>query len=113
MSVLDRAREHYADVLRSEPTAISIPEWGEDFFVRPSVNMRAKMEIQRAFTDQSRLADAFALTLIHYLCNKQGDPIFTKGDLMELKTQVDPDVLIRVAGEIGALQPKTEDAEGN
>ena len=115
MSVLDRAREHYRDVLDSPPHAISIPEWGDDgdFYVRPSINMKAKMEIQRAFSDASRMADAFALTVIHYLVNKDKEPVFTKADLVELKAQVDPDTLIRVAGEIADLQPKAEDIEGN
>jgi len=54
-----------------------------------------------------------ALTLIYYLIDDNGEPCFKKLELVEIVRSVDPDVLIRVAGEIAEMQPKDEDMEKN
>jgi hypothetical protein len=51
--------------------------------------------------------------LIYYLVDADGDPCFKKADLFDMCRSIDPDVLIRVAGEIAELQPKAEEIEGN
>lgn len=113
MSVLDTAREHYKNVLGSTPKSLVIEEWGGEFFVRPQISARRKLEIQQKLTDGKNMAEGLALTLIYYLVNKDGEPVFNKGEVMDLCSHVDPDVLIRVAGQIGEMQPKMEDVEGN
>ena len=112
MSVLEQAKAHYQEVLAVDPKPLTIPEWGGQYFVRPQISVKKKMEIQAKLTGE-KMDEGIALSLIYYLVDAENNPIFNKGDLFEMIRAVDPDVLIRVAGEIADLQPKKEDIEGN
>lgn len=112
MSLLDKAQEHYQEVLTQEPKPIEIPEWGGTYYVRPQISVKNKMEIQQKLTGE-KMDEGLALTLIYYLVDKNGEPVLKKPDRITLMRSVDPDVLIRVAGEIADMQPKAEDLEGN
>lgn len=112
MSVLETAKAHYQEVLSVDPKPIVISEWGGEFFVRPQISVKKKMEIQAKLTGD-KMDEGLALSLIYYLVDSENKPLFNKGDLIEMCRAVDPDVLIRVAGEIADMQPKAEDVEGN
>jgi len=112
MSVLDRAKAHYVEVLSADPKPLAIAEWGGEFFVRPQISVKKKMEIQQKLTSE-KMDEGLALSLIYYLVDSEGKACFTKADLFEMCRSIDPDVLIRVAGEIAELQPSQEEIEGN
>jgi hypothetical protein len=82
------------------------------YFVRPQISVKKKMEIQQKLTSD-KMDEGLALTLIYYLIDDNGEPCFKKLELVEIVRSVDPDVLIRVAGEIAEMQPKDEDMEKN
>lgn len=112
MSILDQAKKHYQDVLSSDPKPIEIPEWGGQYFVRPQISVKKKMEIQAKLTGD-KMDEGLALTLIYYMINGNGDACFKKADMVEICRSVDPDVLIRVASEIAEMQPQADDIAGN
>ena len=109
---MDAAKAHYDGVLSADPKPLTIPEWGGTFYVRPQISVKKKMEIQAKLTDD-KMDEGLALSLIYYLVDADGDPCFKKADLFDMCRSIDPDVLIRVAGEIAEMQPKAEDVEGN
>ena len=94
MSILAKAKTHYQSVLAADPKPIEIEEWGGRYFVRPQISVKKKMEIQQKLTS-----------------DKMG--CFTKPELTEIVRSIDPDVLIRVAGEIADMQPTADDLEKN
>ena len=112
MTALDKAKAHYQSVLSADPHPIEIPEWGGSMFVRPQISVKKKMEIQSKLTGD-KMDEGLALSVIYYLVDGEGNNCFRKGDLLDMTRQIDPDVLIRVAGEIAELQPSVEDVEGN
>lgn len=112
MSILDKAKSHYQSVLAADPKPIEIEEWGGRYYVRPQISVKKKMEIQQRLTSD-KMDEGLALTVIYYLCQEDGESCFTKPELTEIVRSVDPDVLIRVAGEIADMQPKAEDLEKN
>jgi len=112
MSILEKAKQHYQDVLAQEPKPLDIPEWGGRYFVRPQISVKKKMEMQSKLTSD-KMDEGLALTLIYYLVHENGEPCFKKLEMVEICRSVDPDVLIRVAGEIADMQPKAEDIAGN
>lgn len=109
---MDAAKAHYDGVLSADPKPLTIEEWGGTFYVRPQISVKKKMEIQAKLTGD-KMDEGLALSLIYYLVDADGDPCFKKADLFDMCRSIDPDVLIRVAGEIAELQPKAEDIEGN
>ena len=112
MGIMDAAKAHYDDVLSADPKPITIEEWGGTFFVRPQISVKKKMEIQKKLTGD-QMDEGLSLSLIYYLIDGEGKPCFNKADLPEMCRSIDPDVLIRVAGEIAELQPSQEEIEGN
>jgi hypothetical protein len=112
MGILDKAKQHYQDVLSSDPKPIEIPEWGGQYFVRPQISVKKKMEIQAKLTGD-KMDEGLALTLIYYLIDGNGEPCFKKLEMVEICRSVDPDVLIRVAGQIAEMQPQADDIAGN
>jgi len=112
MSILEQAKKHYQEVLSTDPKPIQIPEWGGTYYVRPQISVKKKMEIQSKLTGD-KMDEGLALTLIYYLIDGHGTECFKKMELVEIVRSVDPDVLIRVAGEIADMQPKAEDLSGN
>lgn len=109
---MDAAKAHYDGVLSADPKPLTIEEWGGTFYVRPQISVKKKMEIQAKLTGD-KMDEGLALSLIYYLVDADGDPCFKKADLFDMCRSIDPDVLIRVAGEIAELQPKAEEIEGN
>ncbi len=109
---MDAAKAHYDGVLSADPKPLTIEEWGGTFYVRPQISVKKKMEIQAKLTGD-KMDEGLALSLIYYLIDADGDPCFKKADLFDMCRSIDPDVLIRVAGEIAELQPKAEEIEGN
>ncbi len=112
MSIMDAAKAHFDGVLSADPKPLTIAEWGGTFFVRPQISVKKKMEIQKKLTGD-QMDEGLALSLIYYLVDGEGNPCFKKADLFEMCRSIDPDVLIRVAGEIAELQPNQEEIEGN
>ena len=112
MSIMDAAKAHFDGVLSADPKPLTIAEWGGTFFVRPQISVKKKMEIQKKLTGD-QMDEGLALSLIYYLVDGEGNPCFKKPDLFEMCRSIDPDVLIRVAGEIAELQPSQEEIEGN
>lgn len=112
MSIIDAAKAHFDSVVSVDPSPLTIPEWGGTFYVRPQISVKKKMEIQSKLTND-KMDEGFVLSLIYYLVDGEGNPCFNKADLFEMCRSVDPDVLIRVAGEIAGLQPSQEEIEGN
>jgi hypothetical protein len=112
MNILDKAKAHYQEVLSADPKPIEIPEWGGTYYVRPQISVKNKMEIQAKLTG-NQMDEGLALTLIYYLIDSNNEPCFKKAEKVEIVRSVDPDVLIRVAGEIADMQPKAEDIAGN
>lgn len=109
---MDAAKAHFDGVLSADPKPLTIAEWGGTFFVRPQISVKKKMEIQKKLTGD-QMDEGLALSLIYYLVDGEGNPCFKKVDLFEMCRAIDPDVLIRVAGEIAELQPSQEEIEGN
>ncbi len=109
---MDAAKAHYDGVLSADPKPLTIEEWGGTFYVRPQISVKKKMEIQAKLTGD-KMDEGLALSLIYYLIDADGDPCFKKADLFDMCRSIDPDVVIRVAGEIAELQPKAEEIEGN
>jgi len=112
VGIMDAAKAHYDGVLSADPKPLTIEEWGGTFYVRPQISVKKKMEIQAKLTGD-KMDEGLALSLIYYLVDADGDPCFKKADLFDMCRSIDPDVLIRVAGEIAELQPKAEEIEGN
>lgn len=101
-SPIERAKAHWAEKLSEGPRRIEVPEWGDEsgpleIFVHPA-NLKQRNKIfQKAKGDD---LEALADTIILRAKDSNGMSIFHPSDRGALVSDVDPDVLARVAGEI-------------
>jgi len=122
MSVLDRAKAHFAE---QKVRQILVPEWGEPgqplvVHVQP-MTMRERARIYKP----AQAGDLMASVEAVILCARDatGARIFTDADKHALSVQVDPRVVTRLAAQIlgddeGEEEPRgktspIEDAEKN
>lgn len=117
MGVLDNAKSHYKGQLSRTPRRIEIPEWGDGdsplvAYVRPSINLSSMSTILELSTE-GKTAEALALTIIFRLMDDEGQPVFRKADKLSLISEVDPEVIGRVATEINQGDPTEEEIAKN
>ena len=112
MSLLEKAKAHYAERMASEPRELRIPEWDATVYIRPGISLAQMGEILE-LSRQGKSAEAMVLTLVHRLIDGEGKPVFKKVERTELMRSVDPDVLARVVNEISEADPDEDDIEKN
>lgn len=111
LSAIERATSHYNSL---EIKEIRVPEWGDEsgdfvFFVKP-FTLQDQGRLQFAIKDGNE-ADALAEVLVQKAMDEQGNKLFNVGDKQKLRTQVDAQILARVANEI--MGNTTEELEKN
>jgi hypothetical protein len=101
MSILDNAKRHFQE--RQELKGpILVPEWGEEgkpaeiYYQVPSMKERSDI---LALSDDRGL-ESVVMALIIIARDANGSPLFAKAQKAELMRSVDPDVIMRVVGEM-------------
>ena len=110
MSVLDKAKKHYTNIISQEPIKVEVPEWDSTLYAKPSISLAKLGEIME-LSNAGKSAEAMALTLIYRLIDADGNPVFRKAEKNELLRSVDPDVLSRIITTISDNTPSDEDVE--
>jgi|AntAceMinimDraft_5_1070358.scaffolds.fasta_scaffold132724_2 hypothetical protein len=112
MSVLDKAKKHYTNIINQEPIKVEVPEWDSTLYAKPSISLAKLGEIME-LSNAGKSAEAMALTLIYRLIDEEGNPVFRKAEKNELLRSVDPDVLSRIITTISDNTPSDEDVAKN
>lgn len=98
---------------------IPVPEWSISVYYWPEMTLAERRDIfLYAKQDGDRTIldlEAMAMTLIVRARDASGARLFAKAERMELMNQYDPDVLVRIVGEMngGTESATIEAAEGN
>jgi hypothetical protein len=95
MSVLDKAKKHYTNIINQAPIKVEVPEWDTTLYAKPSLSLAKLGEIMELSND-GKSAEAMVMTIIYRLIDEEGNPVFRKAEKAELMRQVDPDVLSRI-----------------
>ena len=108
LSAIQRATSHYNGLNIRE---IQVPEWGDEsgpyvFYVKP-FTLQDQGKLQFAIKNSSE-ADALAEILILKAMDQEGNKLFNVGDKQKLRTQVDAQVLARVANDIMGGETEAE-----
>ena len=106
MRAIDRAKEHFNSL---QVKRIEVPEWGDKkgpfvIYSKP-FTLRDQGKLQLA-TKNSNESEMLAELLIMKALDEKGDALFTIEDKVALKTQVDANILARIAAEIMLVVPQ-------
>lgn len=98
--VLEAAKAHFKDILaQGLKGPIRVPEWDAEIWYKPATTFQQESKIVE-LTSQGKTVEALVEALIMRALDAEGKPVFTRADKPELMRAVDPQVIMRVMGEM-------------
>ena len=112
-SVLDKATSHYRTQIAGEMKKFEVPEWDTTIYYRPLQTLRAEAEVVE-LSRAGKTVEALVVSIINKARDEEGKMLFTKHDKATFMNEIDPNVILRVAGQInGGDLPGVEELEKN
>jgi hypothetical protein len=108
--VLDKATGHFRKKLDEEMKSIFVPEWDCKIYFKTVVTLREQSKLIELAT-QGKQVEALVESLIVKARNEDGSKMFTFADKPVMMNEVDPNVIIRVVGEINASSDSEQSQE--
>lgn len=113
MSVLQRATQHFRSKLDGSLEKIHVPEWETDVYFYSTTALKDESTILK-LQQEGKAVEALVQSLIVKCRNADGSKMFNPADRVVLMNEVDPRVIIRVAGAINAVDTESlEEVEKN
>lgn len=111
--VLDKATAHFRNKIAGEMRKIHVAEWECDIWVKASSTLREESRVLE-LSQQGKTVEALIESIIAKARNEDGTKMFGIGDKATFMNEVDPNVIIRIAGEVnGANIESMDEAEKN
>jgi cytidylate kinase len=108
--ILDKATSHFREKLSAEMQSVVVPEWDAKIYFKASVTLKEQSKLIELAT-QGKTVEALVETLIVKARNEDGTRMFAMPDKVTFMNEVDPNVIIRVVGEINELSYQEQDLE--
>ena len=109
--VLDKATAHFRAKLSGELKKITVPEWETDIYYKDTITLKEQAKIIE-LAQKNNTVEALVETLIIKARNQDGSKMFNPLDKTVFMNEVDPNVLIRVVGDINSTEA-VEDVSKN
>jgi len=101
--VLERATAHFRTRISNEMTQVYVPEWDSKIWFKQINTLKEESKLVELH-QQGKTVEALVETLIMKSRNEDGTKMFGIADKMVFMNEVDPQVLIRVVGEMNQQQ---------
>jgi len=98
-SALDKITTHFRNKLGGELKSITVPEWELTIYFKETITLKEQSKLIELATG-GKTTEALVETLITKARNQDGTRMFQASDKVVFMNEVDPQVLIRVVGEI-------------
>jgi hypothetical protein len=113
MSVLERATQHFRSKLDGSLERIRVDEWETDVYFYPTTPLKDESTILK-LQNEGKTVEALVQSLIVKCRNADGSKMFAQADRVTLMNEVDPKVIIKIAGAINGVDAETlDDVEKN
>jgi hypothetical protein len=99
--VLDTATGHFRSKISGEMKFVEVPEWETKIYFKNSVTLKEQSKLIE-LSSQGKTVEALVESLITKARNEDGSKMFSPMDKVVFMNEVDPDVIIRVVGEISS-----------
>jgi hypothetical protein len=102
--VLDQATSHFREKLSAEMKYVAVPEWGNaKIYYKSTITLKEQSKLIE-LASQGKTVEALVETLIVKARNEDGTKMFSMPDKMTFLNEVDPEVIIRVVGDMNSLE---------
>lgn len=99
VSVLDKATAHFRERISGELNSITVPEWDCKIYFKNSITLKDQSKLIE-LSQQGKTVEALVESLIVKARNSDGSKMFSIADKSVFLNEVDPNIVIRVVGEI-------------
>jgi len=97
--VIEKATAHFRTKISGDMKKITVPEWECDIYFKESNTLKEESKLIE-LAQQGKTVEALVETLIVKARNADGTKMFTPMDKVVFMNEVDPNVVIRVVGEM-------------
>ena len=97
--VIEKATAHFRTKISGDMKKVHVPEWECDIYFKESNTLKEESRLIE-LAQQGKTVEALVETLIVKARNQDGSKMFTPMDKVVFMNEVDPNVVIRVVGEM-------------
>jgi cytidylate kinase len=108
--ILDKATAHFKEKISAEMNSVHVPEWDAKIYFKASITLREQSKLIE-LASQGKTVEALVETLIAKARNEDGSKMFNIAEKAVFMNEVDPNVIIRVVGEINEASYREDDME--
>jgi hypothetical protein len=108
--VLDKATAHFRNKISGSMRKVHVPEWDCDVYFKEAASLKEEGKILE-LSQQGKSVEALVESLITKARNEDGTKMFAPVDKVVLLNEVDPQVLIRVVGEMNNVDMESADLD--
>jgi hypothetical protein len=108
--VLENATAHFRNRIGGKMSSVYVPEWETSIWFKASITLREQSKMIE-LSQAGKTVEALVESLIVKARNEDGTKMFNMADKMVLLNEVDPNVIIRVVGEINSANSDIESFE--
>lgn len=106
--VIEKATAHFRTKIGGEMKKVHVPEWETDVYFKESNTLKEESKLIE-LAQQGKTVEALVETLIVKARNADGTKMFTPMDKVVFMNEVDPNVVIRVVGEMNLANMQFND----
>ncbi len=106
--VLEKATAHFRTKIGGEMKKVHVPEWETDIYFKESNTLKEEAKLIE-LAQQGKTVEALVETLIVKARNADGTKMFGPMDKVVFMNEVDPNVIIRVVGEMNLANMQFSD----
>lgn len=112
--ILAKATEHFRAKVGGEMKVLEVPEWGnQKIWYKPVSTLKEQSKLVE-LASQNKTVEALVESLIVRARNEDGSKMFNIADKVILMNEVDPNVVIRIVGEMNRnIEQGEDEAEKN
>lgn len=108
--VLEKATSHFREKISGDLKHVYVPEWDTKIYFKNTISLKEQSKLIE-LAQQGKTTEALVESLIVKARNEDGTKMFTMPDKVTLMNEVDPNVIIRVVGDINAATAHEDDLE--
>lgn len=99
---LDKMTAHFRNKISGDLKSIKVPEWDLEIFFKTTNTLQEESRLIQ-LAQEGKTIEALVETLIVRARNEDGTKMFKLADKATFMNEVDPQVLIRVTGEMNTF----------
>lgn len=104
--ILERATAHFREQLNNPMDVIDVPEWGTKIYFKRVTTLKEESKVME-LSQSGKTVEALVESIVMRARNEDGSKMFTMPDKITILNEVDPKVIIRIAGAMNGVELDT------